>query len=150
MIDRLLEILANEEGFRAFVYDDANGEPIVPGYTVVGHPTMWIGLCVEKGRVPKLPEALPRDVLEFVAVSKWGELQSRAPWLARLHEDVQLALALMSYQLGADGMFGFKNMLAALERGDRATAADEAIRSTWARQTPARARRVAALIRGHG
>lgn len=149
MIDRLLEILAGEEGFRGFVYDDANGEPIVPGYTVIGHPTIWIGLCVEKGRVPHLPDAMPREALEYVAVAKWNELQLHAPWLTRLHEDVQLALALMAYQLGADGVLAFKNMLAALERGDRELAANEALNSKWARgDTPARAQRVAALIRG--
>lgn len=149
MIERLLAILANEEGFRPYVYDDATGEPLRPGYTLVGHPTIWFGLCVEKGRVPRLPEAMPRDAHEYVAVTKWNDLQSRAPWLAGQPEDVQLALALMAYQLGADGVLGFPNMLAALKRGDREAAADHALDSDWHRvDTPPRAKRVAALIRG--
>ena len=149
MTDRLLDTLATEEGFRSYVYDDATGEPIVPGYTVIGHPTIWHGLCLEKGRVPKLWESLPRDVLQYVSQGKYRELTAKAPWIIGQPDDVRLALALMAYQLGAEGVLGFKNMLAALKRGDREAAADHALDSEWARRdTPARAGRVAALIRG--
>jgi lysozyme len=149
VIDRALPILANEEGLRWYVYDDKTGEPIVPGYTVIGHPTIFIGLCVEKGRVPKLPQSLPHELLEYVAASKWNDLQTKAPWVAGQPEDVQLALALMAFQLGANGVLGFKRMCAALRRGDRATAEQEALDSEWYRRdTPARAARVAAMIGG--
>jgi lysozyme len=62
--------------------------------------------------------------------------------------DVKNALRLMVYQLGPAGLFSFRRMLAALEARDRVTAAEEALESTWAEQTPERARRVAMQIRG--
>lgn len=148
MIEDLIRDLKREEGFRPYAYDDANGEPIVPGYTVVGHVTIWYGLCIEKGRVPPVPERIPAELLAHVAERKWSELMDRIPWVADLPADVQRALAQMAYQLGVDGVIRFRKMLAALERGDRATAAAEALDSDWAQQTPARAERVAALIRG--
>ena len=148
MTDRLLDTLVEDEGFRGFVYDDANGEPIVPGYTVIGHPTIWFGLCLEKGRIPKLPESMPHDALQFVAQGKYAELAAKAPWIIGLSDDVRLALALMAYQLGSNGVLGFRKMMSALQRGEREEAADHAMDSAWARQTPTRARRVATLIRG--
>lgn len=148
MTDRLLDILVDDEGFRGWVYDDANGEPIVPGYTVIGHPTIWFGLCLEKGRIPKLPDSMPHDALQFVAQGKYAELTAKAPWIIGLPDDVRLALALMAYQLGANGVLGFRKMMSALQRGEREEAAGHAMDSAWATQTPARARRVATLIRG--
>jgi lysozyme len=55
----------------------------------------------------------------------------------------------MAYQLGVEGVAKFVLMLTALERGDRETAAVNALASEWAKQTPDRAKRVATLIRGH-
>jgi GH24 family phage-related lysozyme (muramidase) len=150
MIEQLLRDLKAEEGFRSYVYDDFNGEPIVPGYTLKGHPTIWYGLCVEKGRVPYLPPNTADDALAYVATAKWHDLLKRLPWLANQPEDVQRALAHMAFQLGVEGTLGFSLMLAALERGDRETAAINALDSAWSRQTPARAQRVAELIAGHG
>jgi lysozyme len=46
------------------------------------------------------------------------------------------------------GVLKFKGMLEALKAGKREFAANEALDSLWARQTPERARRVAAQIRG--
>jgi lysozyme len=147
MIDALLTHLADEEGLRFYVYDDATGEPIVPGYTVVGHPTIWHGLCVEKGRVPKLWDSLPRDALAFVAKAKFAELVARIPWALELPWRTQLGLAAMAYQLGVDGVLEFKNMLAALKAGDLVAAKAHALDSDWARNdTPVRAKRVAAFI----
>lgn len=149
MIEQLLRDLKSEEGFRPYCYDDANGEPIVPGYVLKGHPTLWYGLCVEKGRVPYLPPKTADDVLEHVATEKWLSLLKRAPWLETQPDDVQRALAHMAYQMGVDGVLGFKGMLMALERGDRETAAVSALDSAWAKQTPQRANRVIDLIRGY-
>lgn len=149
MIDQLLRDLKAEEGFRPYVFDDGDGLPIVPGKVMVGHPTLWYGLCVEKGRIPYLPISTADDVLEYVATAKWLALLKRLPWLEAQPDDVQRALAQMAYQMGVDGVLAFKLMLAALERGDRETAAINALDSAWSKQTPARAQRVAELMAGH-
>jgi lysozyme len=151
LIEALLEHLKAEEGFRPYVYDDATGDPIVPGYTVKGHPTIWYGLCVERGRIPRIPDEVPRDVLKRVAEEKWRALLERVPWLAELPERTQVGLAAMAYQLGVEGVLKFRNMFQALAVGDLHAASLHALDSAWARRpppvgTPLRARRVAALI----
>lgn len=147
-VDALLSALEKDEGFVAYVYDDANGKPIVPGYTLVGHPTIWYGLCLEQGRIPQLPTSLPRDLLRYVAQGKWLELSMKAPWVDTLPESTQLGLAMMCYQLGVSGVLGFKKMITALQAGDFETAEAEALDSDWGRKHKTRAKRVARLIRG--
>ena len=147
-VDALLSALEKDEGFVAYVYDDANGKPIVPGYTLVGHPTIWYGLCLEQGRIPQLPTSLPRDLLRYVAEGKWLELLMREPWIETLPEKTQLGLAMMAYQLGARGVLNFQKMMAALRAGDFETAESEALDSDWGRKHKTRAKKVARLIRG--
>jgi lysozyme len=69
------------------------------------------------------------------------------PWWRGLSEARQRALVNMGFNLGLTRLMGFKQMLAALERGDTATAAAQALDSTWATQVGARAQRIAALLR---
>lgn len=57
------------------------------------------------------------------------------------------ALVNMSFQLGVDGLLGFKNSLALMEEGKYTFAADNMLKSKWAEQTPGRAKRIAAQIR---
>lgn len=148
MLEKLCDLLEVDEGWREYVYDDATGEPIVPGYTVKGHPTIGFGCCVEKG-IAGLPKDIGKQWLQFAVSYRWWRLCSRHDWLMEQPEEVQIALGSMAYQLGVDGVCGFPNMLAALKAGDRALAAEHALDSDWARfQTPARATRVAAMIRG--
>ena len=59
---------------------------------------------------------------------------------------VQVALADMAYQLD-HRLLEFTTMLALIERGDYAAAADDALGTAWAREVPGRARSVTALIR---
>lgn len=56
------------------------------------------------------------------------------------------ALMSMAHQLGPSGLRSFRRMWAAIERGDWRHAAHEARDSTWARQTPVRAVRTAAIL----
>lgn len=67
---------------------------------------------------------------------------------AGLPSDVRVALGNLGYQVGSSGVMRFRRMVSALKRKDYVQAATEALDSLWARQTPARAKRVAALIRG--
>lgn len=59
---------------------------------------------------------------------------------------VRRALVNMCFQMGVRGVLKFKRMLAALEAGAWKRAAEEALNSEWALQTPQRAREVAGWI----
>jgi lysozyme len=56
----------------------------------------------------------------------------------------------MALNLGWPRLSAFRNMLAALQAMDYATAAREALDSKWAKQVGARAERIAALYREAG
>lgn len=137
MFDKLLSDLRSDEGWRESPYRDS-----------LNFLTIGYGFLIDERRQVKLPRAVGDLWLELVAKEKWADLVGRLPWLSTQPEDVQRALANMAYQLGVDGLLGFRVMFAALSAGDRKRAAEAALDSTWARQTPARAKRAADLIRG--
>ena len=58
------------------------------------------------------------------------------------------ALIEMCFQLGASRLRRFVRMFGAIKEGDWAEAAREALDSRWADQTPGRAKRIAAVLRG--
>lgn len=146
---QIREDLERDEGWREFIYDDATGRPIIKGSTVEGYPTIGLGFCVSADRGAPLPRNIADRWMDHILVEIGKALDARIPWWRDQPDDVQRALVNMAYQLGVAGLLNFRKMLAALERGDRLTAAAEALDSIWAKkQTPARARRIAALIGG--
>ena len=94
-----------------------------------------------------MPKAVGEYWLDLLINANHNELCRDYPWYVDSPEPVRRAIQNMRYQLGRGGLAGFRNMLAALAYGNYAEAAREALNSRWAQQTPARARRVAALIR---
>ena len=133
----LIDDLKRDEGWRASVYQDTEK------YWTIGY-----GFLVDPSKGGELPKHIGDIWLAHAVEDLWNQLIARIPWLMDQPADVQRALGNMAYQLGASGVVGFRNMLAALLDGDRELAADEALDSKWAKQTPNRAARVAALIRG--
>ncbi|WP_417825315.1 glycoside hydrolase family protein [Thalassospira povalilytica] len=145
MIDQLVRDLQRDEDIRLFVYDDATGQPIVSGYTVVGHPTIGVGRLLTSDRGISTVEAL--ELLEADLDIVFKELDRSFPWWRGLSENRQRALANMAFNLGIPRLSKFQNMLAALKRGDYQLAADEAMNSRWAKQVGARAERIRDLIK---
>ena len=58
----------------------------------------------------------------------------------------QAMLADMAYQLGVHGVLAFDDMLTCMQREDWQCAHDAALDSAWARETPARAKRVSGIL----
>jgi lysozyme len=137
MTDQLLADLRADEGWNPYAYQDH-----------LGYWTLGYGFLVDAGKGVGLPKAVAEFWLRYAINERLEQLQRLWPPYETQHEDVRRALGNMAYQLGPAGVLKFRNMLAALELGDRASAAKHALDSTWAKQTPARARRVAELIRG--
>lgn len=86
---------------------------------------------------------LANDVARFVkAMESWPAWQAVQGNTARM-----VALTSMCFQLGVQGLAGFRNSLALIERKRWAEAAENLRLSLWAKQTPARAKRVSEMIR---
>jgi lysozyme len=69
------------------------------------------------------------------------------PEFDELPTEVKLIFANMMFNLGASRLGGFKRMLAAVEKGDWSSAADEMVDSRWHRQVPERSGRLIARMR---
>lgn len=137
MLEKLCEHLKSEEGWRPHVYQDH-----------LEYDTIGYGFLVHEGMGEGLPKEIGEQWLRLIASRYWWQLTAKHPWLLDQPEEVQIALGSMAYQLGVAGVCTFRDMLGALKEGNRSLAADYALDSLWARQTPARANRVAAMIRG--
>ena len=70
------------------------------------------------------------------------------PWFAELTTARANALVDMCFNLGLSRLQKFVKFLAAMERGDYDTAANEMLDSLWAKQVKGRALELATLIRG--
>lgn len=129
--------LRRDEGWQARPYRDSRG------FVTIGY-----GFLVDERKPVAMPRAVGELWLQLDAEGTWAALLYHWPWLSTQPDDVQRALINMAYNLGIDGLAEFKLMLGALERGDRETAAANALDSAWHRQVGQRAERIAALIRG--
>lgn len=113
----------------------------------LGYLTIGVGRLIDERRGGGLSDAevdyLLNNDIDRVAIG----MNRRLAWLRLAPENVQRAMLNMAFQMGIEGVMGFRKMLAALEAEDYETAASEALDSKWARQTPGRAREVAGWIR---
>lgn len=86
---------------------------------------------------------LANDVARFIkAMEAWPAWAAVQGNTARM-----VALVSMCFQLGVAGLGGFRNSLALIERQRWAEAAENLRLSLWAKQTPARAKRVCEMIK---
>ena len=157
------------EGRRAHVYDDHDGCPLKDGIRsrdgrkCIGHPTVGIGLNLDRGGADGALEAVGAD---YAAV-RAGHVDLTAQQIDTLFrvdlehainsikrtisefddlpEAVQLVLVDMTFNMGS--VVGFPKMLAAVGRRDWAGMIAEMVDSSWYRQVPARAKHDIELIR---
>lgn len=132
-----------EEGYRNKVYDDSDGQPILPGDTIDGHPTIGIGRALDT-------KGLTDDEVAYLYKNDKQEVMEKTvdalPWMHALVASRQNVLFAMAFQMGVAGLLKFERMLAAVQAGHWQIASDEMTASTWGKQTPARAQRMAAIM----
>jgi lysozyme len=69
------------------------------------------------------------------------------PWFQNLDDARRGVLLNMSFQLGVEGLLNFVRTLALVREGKYENAAHAMLQSLWAKQTPARAQRMADQMR---
>lgn len=131
----IVDDLIREEGFKPSAYQDHLG------FWTIGH-----GICIDERKGCGITDEESRYLLRNRTDRIALELDVRIPWWRQLGSRRD-ALVNMAYQMGVSGVLNFTKMLAAMQRADYETAADEALKSKWAEQTPSRAYRVSQLIR---
>lgn len=131
----LITQLRREEGVVRHAYQDH-----------LGFWTIGCGRLIDRRKGGGLSDdeidyLLRNDIERFTR-----EVRQALPWLDSLNEPRKAVLIGMAFQMGTAGLLGFKNTLAAIRDQRWANAAALMLRSRWAEQTPARARRMARQI----
>lgn len=134
--DRLKEDLLRDEGFVEYAYKDS-----------LGYWTIGIGRLIDKRKGGRITLEEAYYLLGNDIDRKAKALYQALPWLSSQPEPVQRALMNMAFQLGVTGLLRFKRTLALIKEKKYNEAADNALKSLWAKQTPNRAKRVTDLIR---
>lgn len=137
MISDIIRQLKADEGSRATAYQDT-----------MGYLTIGVGRLIDSrkpgaGLRPGEIEILLRNDVE----DRITALGNALPWFYELDEARQGVLVNMAFQMGTAGLLSFKTALGLVEVGKYADAADQMLRSRWAQQTPARAKRLAEQMR---
>jgi len=132
MIDQLSKQLRQEEGEVLHAYKDH-----------MGFLTIGVGRLIDQkkgGGITKEESAylLANDIKKVVS-----QLERALPWFNQLNDARKAVLCQMCFQMGLAGLLDFKNTLKAIQNGEWAKAASGMQQSLWAKQTPARAKRLA-------
>ncbi len=134
MIEKLTAQLRRDEGQRPLAYQDH-----------LGYWTIGVGRLIDSRkpgaglRPDEIDYLLKNDIADRVQA-----LTKALPMLfPKLDEARQGVLINMAFQLGTAGLLGFKSTLALVTAGKYSEAAEQMLKSKWATQTPARAKRLA-------
>jgi lysozyme len=130
---KLKKLLVSHESYRQYPYVDTTG-----------HITIGIGRNLNDRGI-STTEAfylLDDDIVYFSS-----KLNHYLPFFSSLTESRQIALIDMCFNLGTQGLLNFKEMIAALEKGDYETASKEMLDSKWSQQVGERASCLASIIR---
>ena len=133
MIEQLTAQLRRDEGTRATAYKDSMDFLTIGVGRLIDSRKPGAGL-----RPDEIDYLLRNDIEDRVAA-----LTKALPWFDRLDEARSGVLINMAFQLGTAGLLGFKSTLALISAGKYAEAAEQMLKSKWATQTPARAKRLA-------
>ncbi len=134
---RLLASVKKHEGYRAKVYKDS-----------LGYDTIGYGTCVKDMNLSESTASLlcEQELFRITIVA-----YQRFKWLITCPAVVQEVVIELCYQIGVTGFSKFKKTIEHLEEGRWVEAADEGLRSKWARQdSPSRANELMNRIRSLG
>lgn len=133
--ERLTQQLRRDEGEVLHAYKDH-----------LGFLTIGIGRLIDKRKGGGITSEEAAYLLSNDIDRVEKEVSSRLPFYSTLNEPRKAALLNMAFQMGVTGLLGFQRALASIRDEHYADAEHHLLQSTWALQTPDRARRVARQI----
>lgn len=136
MNQNLIKQLRDEEGEVLSAYQDH-----------LGFWTIGVGHLIDKRKGGTISPYISSLLLESDIADKASDLDKSLPWWRDLDDGRQAVLLGMAFQMGINGLLGFKNTLAMVKSGNYAGAANGMLNSLWAKQTPARAKRMSEQMR---
>ena len=143
----IISLIKYEEGWRPKPYLCSEGYPTAgfgfklgPKNAPLSYYTFTLPLSAGEAWLTSLLESTESQMLQNSSIAP--ALKACEPFAAR-----KAVLISMAYQMGIDGLAGFKNTLKNIAAGRWNDAATGMLDSKWAKQTPNRARRHAEQMR---
>lgn len=113
----------------------------------LGYWTLGVGRLIDKRKGGGITLEESSYLLENDIRKRRAEVARRIPWFEGLDVVRQGVLLNMAFQMGVDGLMGFKNTLGMISRREYNDAARGMLQSLWAKQTPERAYRLSEQMR---
>jgi lysozyme len=132
MSEQLKADLIAEEGRVPYAYPDS-----------LGLLTIGVGHLIDHRKGGYLPDCIIDALLNWDIDEHTNALLAALPWAATLDDVRKDVLIQMHFQMGGSGLLAFHNTLSAIQNADWQAAHDGMLASTWATQSPARAKRLA-------
>ena len=136
VVEELTRQLRADEGEILHAYQDH-----------LGYWTIGIGRLIDKRKGGGLTHEESAYLLANDIKKREVELDRRISWWKGLDDARKGVLLNMAFQMGVDGLLGFKNTLEMVRQGRYEQAADGMLNSKWAKQTPNRAKRLSDQMR---
>ena len=107
----------------------------------LGYSTIGVGRLIDARKGGGITAEESAYLLSNDIQKKLSELERKLPWIKELDEARRGVLLSMAFQMGTEGLLGFKNTLEMVRTGRYTDAAKGMLNSLWAKQTPQRAKR---------
>jgi lysozyme len=131
MFDDLIAQLRRDEGFVSHAYRDS-----------LGFWTIGIGRLIDQKKGGGITHEEAAHLLKNDIEKVDKQLQARLPWIVTLSPARRGVLQNMAFQMGIDGVMRFRDTLTMIEQREYTKASQAMLDSTWAKQTPERAKRL--------
>lgn len=128
----IVELLRRDEGEKLSAYQDH-----------MGFWTIGVGRLIDKRKGGGISVQESEILLNNDLARITKSLDAQMPLWRTLNDARQAVLLSMAFQMGVDGLLGFKRTLAHIFSGNLADAKLNMLKSEWATQTPERAARLA-------
>lgn len=116
---------------------------LMPYKDSLGLLTIGVGRCIDKRGIT---EAEAFYLLDNDIELCRQQIDKQLPWAKSLSPNRYGVLVEMCFQLGIQGLLGFKRTLIALQAGNYDTVINGMLASKWHQQTPARAEELAQIM----
>lgn len=144
-MSKLIPILNFEEGYKERPYLDSLGYPTVAGGIRIG--PQGASISYYQFKVPRSVGDVWKQTLVDEKTAAMRKNNDIFVALSKCNPPRADILYSMAYQMGVSGLAYFKSMLNHITNEDFEAAANEMMRSLWAKQTPNRAKRHADVMR---
>lgn len=109
----------------------------------LGYWTIGVGRLIDQRKGGGLTD----DEIYYLLTNDIARIQThlghKIPWWTQLNKPRQAVIVGMAFQMGIEGLLAFKNTLRYIQAGMWQAAANNMLKSLWAKQTPERAERMA-------